>query len=362
MTFSSPKTLLILAGTRPEVIKMAPVVQEARRRHGVQAVLCVTAQHRELLDDALNIFALRADYDLNLMKENQSLAQLTAGLFSKLPKVLREVAPDIVLVQGDTTTAFAGAVAAFYAGVPVGHVEAGLRTGDLLAPFPEEGNRRMVSQIARWHFSPTDRAAKNLLREGINGENIHVTGNTVIDALLSVSTRVEPSVAPGRYILVTCHRRENFGPGMVSVCEALREIATQNPAVRLIYPVHPNPHVREVVEKRLSGVPNVDLIAPLSYEAFVAHLKGCAFVITDSGGIQEEAPALGKPVLITRNVTERPEAVDAGCALLVGTDKDRIVNCATELLTEGPLFQQMSQAKNPFGNGHAAVQILDLLA
>jgi len=367
---SSPsKTLLVLAGTRPEAIKLAPVILEGRRRGAFRVLLCATAQHRHMLDQALNTFELQPDFDLDLMEPGQTLPRLASRLLERLPVVLEEVKPAAVMVQGDTTTAMAGAIASFYAGIPVAHVEAGLRTGDLAAPFPEEGNRKVISAVVRWHFAPTARARENLLLENVPADRVHVTGNTVIDALKITATRLDQDPAAdglgtrteGETILVTGHRRESFGEGMQNLCAALLQIAAAHSNVQIVYPVHPNPHVKEPVCAALGSTPNIRLIDPLDYPEFVAALRRCTFVITDSGGVQEEAPAFGKPVLVTRSVTERPEAVDAGCALLVGTHTETIVARATELLTRGDLYRKMSRATNPFGDGTASAQILAVL-
>lgn len=361
------KRILVIAGTRPEAIKLAPVVHELRRRELCRVILCATAQHRQMLDQVLEIFELKPDMDLDLMTPGQSLSDLTARLFEKLPAAIRQARADCVVVQGDTTTAFASAVSAFYERVPVAHVEAGLRTRDIYAPFPEEVNRRLVAQVARWHFAPTERARQNLLREGIAARNIYVTGNTVVDALLAVVPTVHGlpdhlQPPPGsRLVLVTGHRRESFGAGMRQICEALAEIAAIHPDAYLVYPVHPNPNVLEPVNELLGNIPNVRLVEPVDYPTFIALMMEAHFIISDSGGVQEEAPALGKPVLVTREITERPEAVEAGCARLVGPDKEAIVRAARELLDNPQVYARMAQAKNPFGDGHAAEQIASVL-
>jgi UDP-N-acetylglucosamine 2-epimerase len=360
---SNERKLLFVIGTRPEAIKLAPVILETRKHAGLKAVVCLTAQHRELLDQVLQVFGLAAEYDLNLMRSGQSLCDLAAGVFTGLPTIVREVQPDSILVQGDTTTAFTAATVGFYLGVPVAHVEAGLRTGDLGAPFPEEGNRKLISAIARWHFAPTQRAFDQLLTENVTAENVWLTGNTVVDALQSTLQRIETAAeaATDRMILVTGHRRESFGQGMHDFCEALRQIATAHPDVQIVYPVHPNPNVVAPVQAALSSTPKVQLTEPMDYVRFVELLRRCTFVITDSGGVQEEAPALGKPVLVTREVTERPEAVDAGCARLVGTNVEQIVAAANELLNDKSAYERMARAQNPFGDGHAAERIVKVL-
>jgi UDP-N-acetylglucosamine 2-epimerase len=351
-------------GTRPEAIKLAPVVLQARLTAGCQAFICATAQHRQLLDQVLQLFDLQPDFDLDLMRAGQSLNELASRLFATLPAVFEESSPDVVVVQGDTTTAFAAATAAFYAGIPVAHVEAGLRTGNLAAPFPEEGNRKMISAIATWHFAPTQRAFDQLLEETIPRERVWLTGNPVVDALQQVVSRLDPPApaqANTRTILVTGHRRESFGPGIENLCEALRKIAQGHPDIRIIYPVHPNPNVVEPVRRVLGNSPNIELRDPLDYREFLPLLRDCTFVITDSGGVQEEAPALGKPVLVTRELTERPEAIDAGCAKLVGTDVAAIISAAGQLLTDQALYTSMAQARNPFGDGKAAERIIRVL-
>ncbi len=361
------KSVLFIAGTRPEAIKIAPVLLEARRRGALRPLLCVTAQHRGMLDQALAVFGIEPDYDLDLMAPGQNLAQLTARLFSSLPGVLAQARPDAVVVQGDTTSAFAGAMSAFYERVPVAHIEAGLRTGDIYSPFPEEANRRLIGVMTRWHFAATETARGNLLGEGTPAERIFVTGNTVIDALLRATSRTSaPPAGPrspqGRkLILVTGHRRESFGPGIENLCRALAEIARRHPEAHILYPVHPNPNVLEPVRRLLGGLENVELVEPQGYLEFSALLKECHFVITDSGGVQEEAPTFGKPVLVTRDVTERPEAVAAGCSMLVGTDFERITTEASRLLTDPAAYDRMARPANPYGDGRASERILDVL-
>ena len=361
------KRILIVAGTRPEAIKLAPVILEARRRAGLEVLLCNTAQHRTLVTQALDVFGLTPDFDLDVMVPGQTLAGLTSRLFARLPEVLESARPDAVVVQGDTTTVFAGALCAFYARVPVAHVEAGLRTDDPYAPFPEEINRRLVGQIARWHFAPTAGAKANLLRDGVAPDRVHVTGNTVVDALLTVAAgkpKLPPELEPGagrRLVLVTGHRRENFGEGLQNVCGALSDIARRHADVELVYLVHPNPNVEAPVRACLGELPNVKLAPPASYGDTVALMQRAALIITDSGGIQEEAPALGVPVLITRDVTERPECVESGCARLVGTDRERIAAAADELLSDAVAHARMARANNPFGDGKASARIMDVL-
>jgi UDP-N-acetylglucosamine 2-epimerase len=359
--------ILFIVGTRPEAIKIAPVVTAAAAR-GMEATVCATAQHRGMLDQALGVFGIKPDMDLDLMQPGQDLGELTARLFAALPRAIADAAPDAVLVQGDTTTAFAGALCAFYARVPVGHVEAGLRTGDPLAPFPEEINRRLVAQVARWHFAPTERARANLLREGVNPGAIRVTGNTVVDALQWMAARAPeppPDLLPppgSRLVLVTGHRRESFGEGMRSVCRALADLADRNPGILVVYPVHPNPNVAGPVRQILGDRPNVRLTDPVDYPVLVGLMRRSVLVITDSGGIQEEAPSLGVPVLVTREVTERPEAVEADFAQLVGTDHARIVEAAEAVLTAAGQPAAGAPRANPFGDGKAAGRIIELLS
>lgn len=362
-----PRILLIF-GTRPEAIKMAPLVHELGRRPGVELVTCVTGQHREMLDQVLAWFAITPDYDLGLMQPDQTLAGLTGRALTGVTEVLERVAPDAALVQGDTATAMAAALAAFYQRVPVGHVEAGLRTGDIYNPFPEEVDRRLISVVTSYHFAPTPAARDALLAEGVDPAAITVTGNTVIDAL-QWTVRQPHTLDLGlplddpdeRLILVTAHRRESFGPDFEAICHALRAIAERNPDVRLIYPVHLNPHVQEPVRRILGGVERVHLIDPLPYPDFAHLMDRATLVVTDSGGLQEEAPALGKPVLVMRRTTERPEAIEAGTARLVGTETDAIVSAAEELLHDPAAYAAMAGAVSPFGDGHAAERIADVL-
>lgn len=382
--------VLSLFGTRPEAIKMAPVVRELGKRSGqVASIVCVTAQHREMLDQILNGFDLRPDIDLDLMKDNQDLASLTARAIAAISEVLERTRPDLVLVQGDTTTAMAGALAAFYKRIPVGHIEAGLRTRSRYSPFPEEIDRRLVAVLATYHFAPTETAADALRAEGIPDETIFVTGNTVIDALLWTVSRPltaeiiqclgrygvripnQPVLAacrePGpssecsdfrRVVLVTAHRRENFGSPLENICEALRAIVRRNSDVEIVYPVHLNPNVRETVCRMLGDQERIHLIEPLPYRPFAFLMKQAYLVLTDSGGIQEEAPALGKPVLVMRTETERPEAVQAGTAKLVGVECDAIVEETERFLWDRQAYEQMARAINPYGDGHAAERIV----
>ncbi|WP_137905437.1 non-hydrolyzing UDP-N-acetylglucosamine 2-epimerase [Chryseobacterium sp. 2VB] len=366
---------LIIFGTRPEAIKMAPLVKEFLKSDDFEAKVCVTAQHREMLDQVLDFFEIKPDYDLNLMKPNQNLYTLTADIITGLRPILEEFKPDFVYVHGDTTTTMAASIASFYAGAKVCHVEAGLRTHNKRSPFPEEINRQVAGRISDYHFAPTEQSKQNLLNENIKNENILVTGNTVIDALLDSTERVSTlsdnneidylkSIVDSskRLILVTGHRRENHGEGFINICEALKEIAINNPDVQVIYPVHLNPNVKEPVYKILSGIDNIHLISPLAYPAFVWLMNKSYMIITDSGGVQEEAPSLGKPVLVMRDTTERPEAVDAGTVILVGTDKNKIVSETQSLLDNGERYQSMSELHNPYGDGKACKRIVDFIS
>lgn len=368
--------VMTVFGTRPEAIKMAPVALALAAEPQIEALICVTAQHRQMLDQVMRIFDLTADIDLDLMQPGQDLYDVTSRVLLGMRDVLKREQPDLVLVHGDTTTCFAAALAAFYQGIPVGHVEAGLRTGNLLAPFPEEANRSLVSRIAEMHFAPTERARSNLLAENIAVEKILVTGNTVIDALLIARDKVgrmqvtawHDSIGNalcdrilqriGRFVLITGHRRENFGQGFIDLCNAIRTLALSHPDWLLVYPVHLNPNVQKPVLDILSGLPNVHLIEPLEYLPFVWLMDHCDLILTDSGGIQEEGPALGKPVLVMREVTERPEAIDAGTVKLVGTDKQRIIDAVELLLSDEHTYRTMATATNPFGDGTAAQQIV----
>lgn len=369
------KTLRVLTvfGTRPEAIKMAPVVKALTGAGQIEARVCVTAQHREMLDQVLELFGITPDYDLNLMKPGQDLTDITANVLHGMKPVLSEFRPDLVLVHGDTTTTLAASLAAYYQRIPVGHVEAGLRTGNILSPWPEEVNRKVAGAITRLHFAPTERSRQNLLAENVPADHIRVTGNTVIDALQDVVTRIEndPVLArdlaarlpldPARkMVLVTGHRRESFGEGFERICSALRRIA-QRPDVEIVYPVHLNPNVKGPVEALLSGLANVHLIEPQDYLPFVYLMHRSTLILTDSGGVQEEAPSLGKPVLVMRDTTERPEAVDAGTVRLVGTDEDLIVSCVNNLLDDQAAYDAMSFAHNPYGDGSAANHIIDTI-
>ena len=367
--------VLTVFGTRPEAIKMAPLVHALAKDPHFEAKVCVTAQHREMLDQVLKLFSIVPEYDLNIMQPGQGLTEITCRILEGLKPVLESFKPDVVLVHGDTTTTMAASLAAFYQRIPVGHVEAGLRTGDLSSPWPEEGNRTLTGHLATYHFSPTETSRQNLLRENIADNRIAVTGNTVIDALFWVRDRVlsdealrneltqrYPFLANGKkMILVTGHRRESFGRGFEQICHALAEIAANNPDVQIVYPVHLNPNVSEPVKRILGHVENVMLIEPQDYLPFVWLMNRAWLILTDSGGIQEEAPSLGKPVLVMRDMTERPEAVSAGTVCLVGTDSQRIVNEVTRLLQDEFAYQAMSRAHNPYGDGQACHRILSAL-
>ncbi len=366
--------ILSVIGTRPEAIKMAPVILELKKLSNADVRTIATAQHREMLDQVVNLFGIIPEYDLNLMQPGQDLTDITASVLLGMRGVLREWRPDWVLVHGDTTTTFAAALAAYYEKIPVGHIEAGLRTGNIYSPWPEEMNRRLAGAITTLHFAPTGRAQENLLREGVASERIHVTGNTVIDALYDVVARIKASATltaslakqfdyldqNRKLILVTGHRRENFGEGFERICHALKTLSELDD-VQILYPVHLNPHVQEPVRRILGGLSNIHLIEPLDYLPFV-YLMDCSYlIITDSGGVQEEAPALGKPVLVMRDTTERPEAVDAGTVKLVGTDVTRIVSEANILLNNSAEYDSMSRIHNPYGDGLAAKRIVKVL-
>ena len=372
ITISKRMKILCVFGTRPEAIKMAPVVKALTAAPGIESAVCVTAQHRDMLDQVLNLFAITPEFDLDIMRENQDLTHITSAVLTGLGEVLDEYKPDRILVHGDTTTTFAASLAAFYRKIPVGHVEAGLRTGDVMAPWPEEMNRRLTDNIADIYFAPTSSAAQNLKREGHGEDGIIITGNTVIDALLDARERLQedkalqsdlagqfPYLDPARkLILVTGHRRENFGQGFENICQALADL-TKRDDVQIVYPVHLNPNVQEPVMRILKDKDNIHLIEPLDYLPFVFLMDHSYFVITDSGGIQEEAPSLGKPVLVMRDVTERPEAVMAGTVKLVGTNRDVIVRECTRLLDDEAAYAIMSRAHNPYGDGKASQRIVD---
>jgi UDP-N-acetylglucosamine 2-epimerase (non-hydrolysing) len=360
-----PLRVLSIVGTRPEAIKMAPVIQALAGDPAFASRVLATAQHRQMLDQVLALFGIRPDLDLDIMRPNQALTALTARLLLALDEALGAENPDLVLAQGDTTTVMTAALACFYRKIPFGHVEAGLRTGDLDNPFPEEMNRVVAGRLARWHFAPTASARDNLLREGVAPAAIHVTGNTVIDALLSVAGRRPPIGVPidpaKRLILVTAHRRENFGEPLREICRAIRRLAETNPDVAVLYPVHPNPNVKGVAEALLGDCPGITLCPPLDYLPFVGAMQRAYLILSDSGGVQEEAPALGKPVLVLRQETERPEAVAAGVVKLVGPVYERIVAQAQRLLDDPGYYSSMARGVSPYGDGHAAGRIVAVL-
>ena len=367
--------VLTVFGTRPEAIKMAPLVHALANNNQIESKVCVTAQHREMLDQVLNLFEITPDYDLDIMKPGQSLEQITTNILLGIAPVLTDFKPDIVLVHGDTATTFAASLAAYYKQIPVGHVEAGLRTDNLYSPWPEEGNRKLTGAIAKLHFAPTTASQDNLLKENVNPDNVTVTGNTVIDALFMIKEKLATNVdlnatlkasfpqlqKDKKLILVTGHRRESFGGGFERICEALVTIATNNDDVQVLYPVHLNPNVRDPVNRILKNVDNVHLIEPQDYLPFVYLMNQSHIILTDSGGIQEEAPSLGKPVLVMRDTTERPEAVESGTVKLVGTDTRRIIDAVQALLDDDILYSEMSRAHNPYGDGKASQRIVENL-
>jgi len=377
------KKIMLIFGTRPEAIKLAPIIQRLKAEGSkFKPIVCVTAQHREMLDQVLNLFEIEPDYDLNIMIDNQDLFDVTVKALNGLKEILKKEKPDIALVQGDTTTSFVASLAAFYLKIPVGHVEAGLRTYNKYSPFPEEKNRHLTGVLADYHFAPTEWAKNNLLKENAPEDRIWVTGNTVIDALLWVVSRQKSAGGEqywNRYfkerwgltlttntntcklILVTGHRRESFGESFRNICLALKEIAKDRHDIKIVYPVHLNPNVQKPVRDILSDIPNIYLIGPLDYEPFVYLMEKAYLILTDSGGIQEEAPSLGKPVLVMRNVTERPEGIEAGVVKLVGTDKERIVAETEILLDDKKAYEEMARASNPYGDGKAAERIVDIL-
>jgi len=360
----SGATLLCVVGTRPEAVKMAPVILALHQQTWARVRVLATAQHRHLLDQVLQAFAITPDIDLDLMQPNQDLPTLTARMLTALDQVLADERPAAVIAQGDTTTVMVAALASFYRGIPFGHVEAGLRTGDMRNPFPEEMNRVLAGRLAHWHFAPTQSASENLLREGIEPGRVHVTGNTVIDALQSVAKITPPRQLlnpAGRLILVTAHRRESFGQPLIQICQAILKLAEDNHDVEFLYPVHPNPNVRETVHALLGAHPRIHLCEPLDYLPFVAAMKSAYLILTDSGGVQEEAPALSKPVLVLREETERPEAVQAGVVALVGTRTENIVQSTQRLLDDKQAYQAMARGVSPYGDGLAAGRIVDIL-
>ncbi len=354
--------ICVVFGTRPEAIKLCPVVLALRKNPLFDCKVCVTGQHKEMLYQVLDVFGVKPDVDLALMRPNQTLGELTARAVASLDEYLANVKPDIVMVQGDTTTVLAGALAAFYNRIPVAHVEAGLRTGNMESPWPEEANRVLTTRLAKWHFCPTETNRQNLLREGVDSSGIYVTGNTVIDALMIAKDKVKGITDGKRRVLITGHRRENFGRGFEHICMAIKKLATNFPDVEFIYPVHLNPNVQEPVHRLLDGLANVSLISPQPYLPFVELMKNSYFILTDSGGVQEEAPGLGKPVLVMRDTTERPEAVTAGTVKLVGTDAEDIYREAHLLLTDESAYAKMASAVNPYGDGHATERIVEILA
>jgi UDP-N-acetylglucosamine 2-epimerase (non-hydrolysing) len=375
---SSLKKVLLVFGTRPEAIKMAPLVKAFEQENSIESKVCVTAQHREMLDQVLEMFDIKPDYDLNLMKPGQDLYDITSNVLLGMKRVLSEFQPDVVLVHGDTTTTSSASLAAFYQKIKVGHVEAGLRTGDIYSPWPEEANRQITGILANYHFAPTTTSRDNLLKENKNPNDIIVTGNTVIDALFLALDKIENDEElkakiinsinsqyklqdDKKIILVTGHRRENFGDGFINICEALKTIAVNNPDIDIVYPVHLNPNVQKPVKEILSNTSNVHLINPLQYESFIYMMNKSYFIITDSGGVQEEAPSLGKPVLVMRDTTERPEAVEAGTVKLVGTNKESIVNEAQKLLDNQDEYNTMAKAHNPYGDGKACERIVEFI-
>ena len=362
--------VLSVFGTRPEAVKMAPVIHRLRDTEGFQSVVCVSAQHRAMLDQVLEVFGVAADHDLDLMTPGQSPGEVAARVIERLPALIRRVRPDVLLVQGDTMTTFASAFAAYLEKVPVGHVEAGLRTGDRYQPFPEEMNRVLTTRLATLHFAPTPQARDRLLAEGVPPADVHLTGNTVIDALLGTlrpgyrfRTPALAALDPGRrVVLVTTHRRESFGAPLRSTCAALRELVERFPDIHVVLPVHPNPEVKSTVESLLCDLPRTSLIEPVDYVEFVHLMDRAYLILTDSGGVQEEAPSLGKPVLVLREVTERPEGVAAGTAVVVGTDRARIVETASTLLTATEAYARMANAVSPYGDGRASERIVAALA
>ena len=373
------KKILLVFGTRPEAIKMAPLVKALQKdTEHIETRVCVTAQHRQMLDQVLEVFGITPEYDLNIMAPNQDLYDITAKVLLGLREVLKDFRPDTVLVHGDTTTSMAASLAAFYMQIPVGHVEAGLRTNNMLSPWPEEMNRQVTDRICTYYFAPTEQSRANLLQENIDAKKIFITGNTVIDALLmavdiiSTTAGVKEKMAKElqekgytvgdrEYILVTGHRRENFGDGFLHICKAIKELAALHPEMDIVYPVHLNPNVQKPVYELLSGLSNVYLISPLDYLPFIYAMQHSTLLLTDSGGVQEEAPSLGKPVLVMRDTTERPEAVEAGTVKLVGTDAEAIVSNVTALLQDKEMYKRMSETHNPYGDGQACERIIAAL-
>lgn len=363
--------IFIVFGTRPEAIKFAPLIKTLKNHSAFDVFVCITSQHKEMLQQVLAFFQIQPDYDLDVMRPNQDLATLTASILTKLAPVLKESRPDLVLVQGDTTTAFAGALSAYYEKIPVAHLEAGLRSHQMYSPFPEEINRKLVASMSSLHFAPTTQAAQHLQQEFIT-DHVFITGNTVVDALLmGLKILDESGIAARthfpfldlsrRIILVTGHRRESFGEGFEHICEALRTLALRYPGAQIVYPVHLNPNVQEPVHRLLGGVSNIHLIQPVSYEQMLLLLQSCYLVLTDSGGVQEEAPSLGKPVVVMRDVTERTEGVSAGTAVLAGTSTERIIHYITELMDDESCYERMSRSINPYGDGHSSTKIVQII-
>ncbi|MDA0697281.1 MAG: UDP-N-acetylglucosamine 2-epimerase (non-hydrolyzing) [Proteobacteria bacterium] len=370
------KRVLLVFGTRPEAIKMAPLAIKLKEfDQDFETKVCVTGQHRQMLDQVLELFDLKPDFDLNLMKPGQTLSDITSGVLEGLEQVFEQWIPDLILVHGDTATTFAASLAAYYHKIKVGHVEAGLRTGDLYSPWPEEANRQLTGVLANYHFAPTQSSYENLIKENVNPVNIVITGNTVIDALLQVKEKVETDQSlvnqfqeqfsflnsDKKLVLVTGHRRENFGQGFLNICTSLANLAKKYPEIQIVYPVHLNPNVQQPVNELLAGIENIHLIAPQDYLPFVYLMNRSYLILTDSGGIQEEAPSLGKPVLVMRDTTERPEAVQAGTVRLVGTDVNTIEQSVTMLLENPNIYAEMSEAHNPYGDGTACQQIVDFM-
>jgi UDP-N-acetylglucosamine 2-epimerase (non-hydrolysing) len=373
------RKVLLVFGTRPEAIKMAPLALKLKKSDYLQVKICITAQHREMLDQVMTSFDLKADYDLDLMRTGQNLNSITADVVVELKPILHDFKPDLVLVHGDTTTTMVSSLAAYYEQIPVAHVEAGLRTNNIYSPWPEEINRQLTGRIASYHFAPTEEAAMNLMKEGVDRNKIYVTGNTVIDALLLKVEKIRNNLVlkngchqavfksgydlnvDKKFILITGHRRENFGKGFENICMALKELAKRNPNIDFVYPVHLNPNVKKPVEQLLTGVSNIHLIAPQDYEPFIYLMDNCLLIMSDSGGIQEEAPSLGKPVLVMRDTTERPEAVRAGTVKLVGTELKALVKETQQLIDDSKLYEKMSRAHNPYGDGTASKRILDII-
>ena len=375
----SIKKILFIFGTRPEAIKMAPVIKEVQKSDFLTCEVCVTAQHRQMLDQVLELFGIMPDYDLNIMKPGQDLFDITGNILASIKEALVASNPDLVLVHGDTTTTFTASLASFYLRIPVGHVEAGLRTYNLLSPYPEEANRQLTARLTKLNFAPTQRAYDNLLKENIDKKTLFITGNSVTDALLMIHKNIESSpqrqqemrenIAQNGYriprdkriVLITGHRRENFGDGFIHICRALRQLANDNSDIDIVYPLHLNPNVQGVVHEYLDHISNVHIIRPIDYEPFVYLMSRSYIILTDSGGIQEEAPSLGKPVLVMRDTTERPEAVEAGTVRLVGTNKERIVSSTQKLLDDASAYHAMARAINPYGDGTTAKQIVNIL-